>query len=250
MDIDGASDGDAAAYLALGSKLMDDYPQKKRGDYAHETTKAALNIIPVVGGAVASVFETVFSAPIDKRKQEWLKRLADTVQALCDKIEGLTPERLAKNEAFVSVYLQASNVAIRTHHKEKLDALNAAVMNTVLLEEYDESKRAIFVRLIEQLTPLHIRALRFLAHPDFYLNELKSREPPNVSCHYGGLTNVWNKYYDGIRSQDPLMNIVITDLNLNGLIFVKSFSDTGSSSSVATKLGMEFLKFISPEQVD
>ncbi|WP_305813063.1 hypothetical protein [Photobacterium leiognathi] len=41
---------------------------------------------------MATLFETVFSAPIDKRKEDWLILLASTVDEVCGKVENLTPE--------------------------------------------------------------------------------------------------------------------------------------------------------------
>ncbi len=82
---------------------MEKIPSKEKADYIHDATKASLNVIPVVGGALASIFETVFSSPIDKRKEEWLKRSAQTVDELCSKVEGLTPEKLSKDQEFISI---------------------------------------------------------------------------------------------------------------------------------------------------
>jgi hypothetical protein len=88
---------------------MDALPEKNINDYAYDATKAALVLIPEVGRSLSVIFETVFSSPLDKRKEKWLKQLAQTVDELCDKVNGITLETLANNPEFISFYIQASN---------------------------------------------------------------------------------------------------------------------------------------------
>ena len=45
---------------------MSDYPKQRNDDYLHTAVKAGASMIPLVGGAVTTVMETVFSAPIEK----------------------------------------------------------------------------------------------------------------------------------------------------------------------------------------
>lgn len=187
---------------------MEELPTKDRKDYLHKAAKVGLNFVPIVGGGLAEIFETVFSAPIDKRKEEWLKTLAVTIDDLCAKVDGLTPEKLSNNSEFISVFLQASNIAIRTHNKEKLKALNAAVKNSILRKDLDESKKMIFLRLVDQMTPLHIKVFHFLSNPVMYVEELNSRLPANTRTNWGSLTNVWDEYFDDIKSSNSLMDLV------------------------------------------
>lgn len=225
---------------------MEELPIKEKADHIHDATKAGLNLIPMVGGALASVFETVFSSPIDKRKEDWLKCLAQTVDQLCEKVEGLTPEKLSNNPEFISIYLQASNIAIRTHSEEKLKALNAAVKNSVLLEGMDESKKMIFLRVIDQMTPLHFKVLHFLTFPEIYIKDLDSRQPPNHSTSWGDLRNVWDELFKDIRSSNHLIDIVIVDLKNWGMIHIGKFHEA-SLNSVGTGFGKEFVGFINDE---
>ncbi|TOO00399.1 hypothetical protein CGH46_22250, partial [Vibrio parahaemolyticus] len=84
------------------------------------------------------------------------------------KVENLTPEKLSEHDAFISAYLQASNIAVRTHQEEKIKALNNAVKNTVLNNEIDETLKLMFIRFIDEMTPLHFRILHFLSTPEHY----------------------------------------------------------------------------------
>ncbi|WP_394392188.1 hypothetical protein [Shewanella woodyi] len=167
---------------------MEELPQNKGWkDYGHAGAKATLSVIPLAGGALTTLFETVFSAPIDKRKEDWLILLSNTVDEVCEKVEDLTPEKLSEHDAFISAYLQASNIAVRTHQEEKIKALN----NTVLNVDIDETLKLMFIRFIDEMTPLHFRILHFLSTPEHYIQKLNTN--PNSHTHWGSLRNVWKK---------------------------------------------------------
>ncbi len=55
--------------------------------------------------------ETVFAPPLERRREEWFKELADVTTELQQKVEGLTAENLSKNELFISVAAQATQIA-------------------------------------------------------------------------------------------------------------------------------------------
>lgn len=223
---------------------MDDIPERTNSDHLHTATKIGLGFIPVVGGVITTLFETVFSAPIDKRKEEWLRRVAYTVNQLYEKVEGLTPEKLSDNPEFVSVFLQASNIAIRTHNIEKLEALNAAIKNTVLQVDLGESKKIIFLRIVDQMTPLHFKLLHFLTNPEQYVQELNSTLPPNQYTDWGDLRRVWDEMNKDIRSTEPLVEIAVRDLSSWGLIHIKEFHEA-LLTSVGTSFGRDFSRYVS-----
>lgn len=226
---------------------MNEFPKDKSpGDYGHDAIKAGLNAIPLAGGALAVVFETVFSSPIERRKEEWLIQLASTVEEICETISDLTPEKLSQHELFISAYLQASNIAIRTHQKEKLKALLNAVKNSVINAALDETKKLIFIRLIDDMTPLHFKILNFLVFPEPYIEALNKRQGPNVFTNWGSLANVWDEHSFGIKSQDNLIELIILDLHKFGLIRITSFHEA-RMLSVGTQIGIQFIGFIELE---
>jgi hypothetical protein len=58
--------------------------------------------------------------------------------------------------------LQASQIALRNHQKVKIEALQNAILNTVLNSSIDDFKALYFTNLIDTFTPLHIQLLHFL----------------------------------------------------------------------------------------
>jgi len=68
-------------------------------------------------------FENIFTPPIEKRKKAWLEQLAEVLTEVQERVKDLTPEKLVENEAFVTVVMHASQVAIRNHQQAKLEVL-------------------------------------------------------------------------------------------------------------------------------
>lgn len=222
-------------------------PEIDNKDLAHNIMRAGINLIPGVGGSLATVFETVFSAPIDKRKEEWLVSLAKTVDELCEIVENLSLEKLSKDEEFVSIILQTSNIAIRMHEKEKLIKLRNAVKNSILIENIDEIKKVIFIRIIDQVTLLHFRVLSFLSSPEYYIDEIKTKteKSPNTitSTYYSSLSPVWDLTYDDIKSDNPLLDLIVSELKNYGLVNINAMYEAPVNSSCITSLGKEFIRF-------
>jgi predicted PurR-regulated permease PerM len=222
---------------------LEKYPEKEKGDHLYSAAKGTLNLIPYVGGAVSTLFETVLSSPIDKRKEEWLKNLAATIDDLCNTVEGLKLENLANNNEFVSICIYASNIALRTHQDEKLKRILNAVRNSATGAIGDESKRMIFLRVIDEMTELHIRVFIFLAEIERFVKELDSKQPRSHTTNWGDARNVWDETYNDIRSQDHMLNVIVADLNRYGFVRIKEFHEA-RLDSVATQFGLEFNKFI------
>ena len=74
-------------------------------------------MIPVAGGPIQVLFENIFAAPLERRKQEWLEQMAEAIEDLQQRVADITPESLADNEVFITVALGALPMAIRNHHK-------------------------------------------------------------------------------------------------------------------------------------
>lgn len=216
---------------------MSDFPKKQAGDYAYYATKAGASMIPLIGGAVTTVMETVFSAPIEKRKEKWLQALAHKVDLLTEKHENISAESLATNEHFVSVCIHASNIALRTHQEEKITRLLAAVENSVSGKGVESSKHFIFLRIIDEMTDFHFQMLMFLLN----FNEIKSEH--GITDPFIDGRRVWEKVHKGMDRFDPMLDLVIADLNRYGLVSINELGEI-SLDSVITKFGREFCEFV------
>lgn len=97
---------------------MDQLPTTRTpGDVAHDMARGLISAVPAVGGPLQVLFETVFSAPLEKRKEKWMQELARALMELQQTVDDLIPEKLAENAAFITMAIQASSIAIRSHQR-------------------------------------------------------------------------------------------------------------------------------------
>ena len=230
---------------------MDKLPKNKsKGDVAREVGRAIVSLVPAAGGPLQVAFENLFASPLEKRKQAWLEQLADVLTEVQARVGDLTPEKLASNEAFVTVAMQASQVAIRNHQQAKLDALRNAVLNAALPNPPQEDEQLIFLRLIDQLTPWHLRVLALLDNPQVWMQRNQVQNP---NWSMGGVSTVLEHCLPDLRGQRDIYEQIVRDLQADGLMGQGQFLNLtmtggGIMESRTTARGKRFIAFISAPQ--
>jgi hypothetical protein len=226
--------------------IMEQLPTPSGADYVHSAARAAASLVPVVGGPLQVLIETIFVAPVGRRKDEWLQQLADVVAELQQRMEGLTPEELAANDMFVTAVAQASQFAARTHQQEKLDALKNAVLHSVLPGAPAEDQQLMFLRFIDELTPWHLRLLSLFKNPGVWL-QARGRPLPNILA--GGIESVIELAFHDLRGQRPFYQQILRDLQVRGLMLQGNLlgvtmTTQGLLAPRIEPFGEEFLRFI------
>ena len=226
---------------------MNDLPTKKSaGDVAREVGRAVASLVPAAGGPLQVVFENFFSSPIERRKEAWLQQLADVVKEVEGRVAELTPEKLAENEAFVTVAMQASQIALRNHQQTKLEALRNAVLNAALPNPPQEDEQMIFLRLIDQLTPWHLSVLSVLDEP---VRWMERHGVANPGWGMGGTSAVLEHSLPELRGQRDTYDQIVRDLQSEGLLGQGQFlhvmmTGGGMVASRTTDRGKRFIGFI------
>ena len=167
------------------------------------------------------------------------------IGSLEEKISRLTPEVLAQNDTFVSTLLHASQVAQRTHQKEKLEALRNTVLNSALPNAPDDDIQLMFVNFIDALTPWHLRILQYLRNPRAY-GEARGIVYPNWET--GSAAAVLEHTFPQLDERKDFTRQVIKDLSARGSISADTLggltSARGMFGSYTTDFGKQFLDFI------
>lgn len=223
---------------------------KSKGDVARDVGRAIVSLVPAAGGPLQVAFENLFTSPLEQRKQAWLEQLAEVLTEVEQRIADLTPEKLASNEVFVTVVMQASQVALRNHHKSKLNALRNAVLNAALPSAPEEDEQLTFLRLIDQLAPWHLRVLGVLDNPELWMRE---HEIQNPGWSAGGPSTVLEHCLPELRGQREIYDQIVRDLQADGLLGQGQFLHTtmtgdGMMGSRTTGRGKRFIQFISAPQ--
>lgn len=222
-------------------------PTERKGEWALVVAKAALSLIPFAGGPAAEVLGAIVQPQIEKRKTEWLESIAHNLDRLSTQVDGLTPERLAESPEFTTAFLQASQVALRTHQREKLDALRNAVLNVAIGTAPDDSLQTVFLALIESLTPWHLKLLTFLDDPMGWFSK-NGLQPPAAPSAKG--SNLISYTFPKLQVRDTLPGVYLQQLVSQGLLrddwdeLLSYKLPEFSGSSRTTPFGKQFLAFI------
>ncbi len=235
-----------------GKRDIEEDLKRSLGDYAHAGVKAGLSTAPVVGAPLAEFFSVVIAPPLEKRRDAWLIEIYRRLKIVEETVEGFSIENLATNEIFISVLFQATNTAMRTHQKEKLEALTNAVINSALSPSIDENLQLIYLNLIDRYTPWHLILLQFLADPREYGKRQEIKYPQWSS---GGLGTVIEYTFSDLKGRKAVYELIIKEMISNGLLqeggyLGATMTESGMFASRTTKMGKDFLRFIdaSPEK--
>lgn len=232
--------------MTLDTKDLPQQPEPEFEDQSREMAKIAVSAIPVVGGAGAALLEAVFKSPLEQRKIRWFDSLADAIRELRDKVEGLDDESLRDDETFVTVAMQASQIALRNHQQEKLDALRNAVLNSRLPNSPNEDTQLIFLEVIDRLTPSHMHILALFDNPQGHTEE---RGISYDDLLAGSVRKLIEDVFPEFAGQRDFYNQVVRDLHTAGLSKVEDVGVNVAGSSMlarrTTEWGHRFIQFIS-----
>jgi hypothetical protein len=182
--------------------------------------------------AAAEFLRLVLVPPMGKRRDEWLQGLYDRLHAVEQCVAGFRIDALVDNEAFISAALQASQAAIRTHERQKLEALRNAVVNVAAGRSADADTTTFFLALVDNFSSTHLELLKYFGNRSGFPNDRR------------------RQFEDRRSITDPM----VLDLNARGLLedhrpFVarnreSSNPEVNGAWAVST-LGNKFLQFIS-----
>jgi len=133
-------------------------PEEGASDLVRRVVNAAISAIPVAGGPVVELM-SILGSPVERRRLDWLTSLAEDLSRLKKQVADLTDQKLSENAAFVTAALQATQMAGRTHKKEKLEALRNAVLNVAAGSAPEDDIQAMFLDAVDSLTATHVRFL-------------------------------------------------------------------------------------------
>jgi hypothetical protein len=209
--------------------------------------KIALGFVPWVGGALAEVVGHL-NNDLARRQEYWMVQVSEAINAL-QKTSGLTVDELMKNEAFTSFLLQATPIALRNHHKEKITILKNALASVGNPEFSDEDLAFQFLRHIDELTVSHLTILRIISSRTDVFKEVKSMQQA-----FEQLTR------EDQADVSPLVaRTYLRDLDARGLVNAIDLEDLPDFESKAvyiaaeqtdrhplqlTEIGQKFLAFI------
>ncbi len=232
----------------MGESDITRRPESNMSDAAHMLAKAGLSIVPLVGGSIAELFEYIISPPIAKRRDEWVEGIAQQLKKLEEKVDGFRFEDIAQNEVFVTSFLQASQVAIRTHQREKREALRNAVLNAALRNAPGDDLQLMFLSYVDVFTSWHLRALKFLDELEKHALQYEAKHP---GWNWDEPETVFKDFFPELQRQTVFYAQMLKELFDKGLTDLVNLRITVMMSNTRpyfrsrlTPFGKQFLEFI------
>lgn len=235
---------------------MEKQPKKRPTDYAYGLAKALVSSVPVAGSPAAVVLDEFLGPPLERRRNQWLDSLAETIQEIKDE-KGRSVEELRDDPAFISIVCRATRASLVTHEKEKLEALRQAIANSAEpAPSYEYDKRQLFLHLVDILTVTHLRSLKALADPGSCLKEKGLDLTEDVAASLGNGYKLLQILVPGLEGRREMAGQVLAELQQNGLLGRRT---NGPNWNLGTQrhhrgdltyappvsyLGIEFLDFI------
>lgn len=205
------------------------------------TTAGAIGSVPVVGGVAAGLFTFLVTFGYNRRLQEWMDEISADVQHLLDE-QGLTMEDLAEDEAFLDAVIDATRVATATSRREKWEWLRNGLRGALGDQDLDEQHR--FFRLVDELTPPHVRILTYVRDPVGSLTAQGLVIPTGATTPRDQLMRL----PEFAQQRDDWLDLLESDLVRSGLMKELGgkvmVSANGALSPRLTGLGRRFLRFI------
>ncbi|WP_445454216.1 hypothetical protein [Flavobacterium sp. 25HG05S-40] len=233
-------------------------PEETPTDKLYNLLKGTIGMIPYAGSIASEVFGMIVTSPIVKRRQKWSELVVSKLKELEETKAILNIDELAENEEFISFLMEASDIAIKSHQLEKLEALRNSIGNYFTKNSLDFDKKFSFLKVVEQITPTHLKILLFIAKNDDLLGKERDKsgeqdEEIKINC-YEDLYQLFQNENIGIDKYH--FRKCVVDLESYSLLRVnKDFrdfisgggyaTDTGAPQVKILDFGVEFIQFIS-----
>lgn len=220
-------------------------PERSGEDIIHAIIKGSISSIPLGGALVAELLSQVITPAYERRLVDWIKTIAEGLNKLENKFERFSKNQLETNDLFISVFLQATQIAIRDHQKEKLKALKNAVLNSCILDSVEESKQLMFLNMVERFTDWHIMILKFLQEPREWMHKNDIKKPDWKAASQAA---VLEYCFGELKNQNEFYDSIVKDLYNDSLIKTDSLHGEGGSGIMfepkTSIFGNELLSFI------
>lgn len=232
--------------IKLFASRAERYPQADGADITEATARAGLDLIPVLGGPINEILSLVLAPAIARRRDEWFKELADAVDRLETKVEGLK-ERLNRNEAFVSATIQATRIAVSTHQREKREMLRNALLKIAEGKGPNDELQQVFLNAVEVFSVSHVKVLKVLWNctQDLIRRGLWNPAHPGSIPSY---RNVIALLLPELKAHETLVVSILTDLRNRGFSKLTDLDVPFPNQGMVTNVGIEFLRFVLDEE--
>ena len=199
---------------------------------------AVASITPYVGGPISFLLDKYIPSEMERRKNEYLKKLENDINELQERID---PENFNKPE-FQSVFIRLLRQSREEHRREKIDSFRNISMNLLMTDNglWQFSKVEFFTGLTLSFIPdeLNLLYVFYLLDVKQKLNDLDDKKQDRDI--YSIIRKLWSNYdYDYVFSL--LMDCTRFNIISGSEKMRKTYNRKGFFT---TPLGKEYFDFI------
>ena len=224
------------------SKSIPDSATANKLEHLINIVKAGLSTAPFCGG-IASLMSDYIPSSKQKRLEEFVAQIAKDLERLQDKVD----ESKILTDEFAFVFEECLRGAAENYQKDKLEAFRGILVNSAIRSDLEEEEKEYFLNLVNTLSVLHMRILRFMALPHDYLEET-GISPDRVR---GGFSQIFSVVMPGVDTE--AVKSAFGDLHQYGMtntdksMFKTMTYDQGLNlvGNRVTKFGGRFISFCS-----
>lgn len=140
--------------------------QRSVSEHILNALKAGLSTAPFCGGIASLMTDYIPSS-----KQQRLEQFATDVAADLDSLQKHVKNDVILRDDFAYIFEQCFRGAAEHYQQDKLDAFRGMLVNAATGFGASSDEREYFLNLVNSLSGLHLRILKFMAMPDRYLSE-------------------------------------------------------------------------------
>ena len=128
--------------------------------------KAGLSAAPFVG-AIASLMSDYIPSSRARRLEEFARSVAEDL----DRLKSQVREEYLLTDDFAFMFEKCFRGAAENPQREKIEAFRGILVNAAIRTDLAEEEKEYFLNLVNSLSVLHIRILKFMAAPERYLED-------------------------------------------------------------------------------
>jgi hypothetical protein len=231
--------------IKLFSSRAEQLPQPDDQDRARAALEKIVEQVPILGPAAVYILNQFLVPAQQLRLDEWLRGLSDDLEEEQRKNIDFRAEYAFGSESFITATLQATRIAVSTHQHEKRVLLHNALMNIATGRAPGEDMQHIYLRLIDELTPSHVKILDFLWRGNSRVAAANGGTLPQ----YKTFQQILDQFEPAFQKEHQLVQQVLSDLRSRGLATLQSMSASFPQQVIADP-GIQFLRFVStPEEL-
>jgi hypothetical protein len=134
------------------------------GEHILNIFKAILATVPFTG-AISSLITDYIPSSRVRRLENFAEQVAEDLKRVSDRID----ESELRTDEFAYMFERAFRGVAEHYQREKRDAFRGILVNAAIRRDVSQEEKEYFLVLVNSLSVLHLRMLRFMAEPGRYL---------------------------------------------------------------------------------